>query len=262
MKFVKSVLFVCLSAGFASCEKVIDVDLNTASPKYVIEGTIDNKSDKHWVVITQTKNFDENNNFAGVTGATVVIKDLSGGVDTLQPVMNGVYETRTIKGTPGHTYQLYVNVGGEVFTAQSYMPPVVKLDSLSLAKSEFASQSGVDILVVPHFTDPGGVRNYYRFAFYLNNIKSKSVIVRNDERFDGKATQQAFRGVDAEPLSGDSVEIQMQCIDEWVYKYFYSLEQTIGQNAATPANPVSNIAGGALGYFSAYTVDSKKIFIP
>jgi len=53
-------------------------------------------------------------------------------------------------------------------------------------------------------------------------------------------------------------------IDYPVYKYFFSLENSAtGENqSATPANPVSNIKGGALGYFSVQTIQSREIKVP
>ena len=53
----------------------------------------------------------------------------------------------------------------------------------------------------------------------------------------------------------------MQNIDPVVYKYWFSLSQnaTGETQSASPANPVSNIKGGALGYFSAHTISTKSI---
>ena len=53
----------------------------------------------------------------------------------------------------------------------------------------------------------------------------------------------------------------MQCIDNAVYKYWFSLNQsaTGTSQSASPANAVSNISGGALGYFSVHTVESKTV---
>ena len=61
---------------------------------------------------------------------------------------------------------------------------------------------------------------------------------------------------------GDVVTVEMHSVDQSIYDYFFSLEQTIEQSAATPANPVSNIQGGALGYFSAHTVQTKTTVVP
>jgi hypothetical protein len=61
-------------------------------------------------------------------------------------------------------------------------------------------------------------------------------------------------------LPKDSVTIEMHCIDKPVYDYYYSLGNR--DNSATPANPVSNIVGGALGYFSAHTVRKTTAVVP
>jgi hypothetical protein len=63
---------------------------------------------------------------------------------------------------------------------------------------------------------------------------------------------------------GDLVQIDMQCIDSAIYKYWYSLNRSAtggGQNSATPANPVTNMTGGALGYFSAHTLESRTLVV-
>jgi hypothetical protein len=49
----------------------------------------------------------------------------------------------------------------------------------------------------------------------------------------------------------------MHCIDKVTYDYYYSLTQSSRNGpggGATPANPITNIEGGALGYFAAFTV--------
>ena len=53
-------------------------------------------------------------------------------------------------------------------------------------------------------------------------------------------------------------------IDKANYTYFYSLANTTngGPFSATPANPVSNIDNGGLGYFGAYLKDTISIVIP
>jgi len=56
----------------------------------------------------------------------------------------------------------------------------------------------------------------------------------------------------------------MMCIDEQVYQYLFGLSETIntGLNApASPGNPISNITGGCLGYFSAHTIQKKSLLI-
>ncbi len=56
----------------------------------------------------------------------------------------------------------------------------------------------------------------------------------------------------------------MMCIDAAVYKYWYSFltgGASGDSNSASPANPVTNIKGGALGYFSAHTLQTKTVVV-
>jgi len=56
----------------------------------------------------------------------------------------------------------------------------------------------------------------------------------------------------------------MYCIDENVFKYFFELRQLLNANPfneATPANPDTNLTNGALGYFSAHTIQSKSLTV-
>jgi hypothetical protein len=243
---------------FTSCEKVIDVDLNAASPKYVIEGVVTDGSGPHYVRITQTKNFDENNDFEGVSPAVVTLADDAGNTETLAYTGGGVYRTAALVGTPGSTYYLKIQVGGETFTAESAMPGLVSPDSIYL--EEFTTFG--DPIKIPYvvYQDPPGVRNFYRHLLYVNNVRAESLYISTDARNDGYQVERAlplFGGDDEdveEIKKGDRIRVEMQSIGKEVYDYFFSLDQTISQSAATPANPVSNIRGGALGYFSAHSV--------
>jgi hypothetical protein len=62
----------------------------------------------------------------------------------------------------------------------------------------------------------------------------------------------------------DIVSVEMQCITRPTYLYYYTLNQQSGSGpggGTTPANPPTNIQGGALGIFSAHTVQRKMIRI-
>jgi hypothetical protein len=241
----------------AACRKVITVDLNSASPKYVIEGAITNASGPYQVKITQTKNFSDNNTFPGVSGAVVTISDNAGNTSLLSEGAAGYYTTAGITGVPGRTYYLSVKIGNETFQSVSTMPARVPFDTLYI---ESLTDFGDTLRTATvGYKDPAGIKNYYRYVMYLNNNYVKEVFISNDELTDGKELEQTiFSNGDQEIKQGDSVKVEMQCIDSYVYKYFFTLVQTIGQNSAAPTNPVNNITG-ALGYFSAHSVEVKRI---
>jgi hypothetical protein len=259
---VKNRLLLLLTITvFASCQKVINVDLNSASPKYVIEGGVNNSSEPCRIKITKTSNFSDDNNFEGIENAAVTISDNAGNVASLSYTTDGVYQTTAITGVPGRTYNLTVKLGNETFSSTSQMPYPVNMDTLY--SYDFFGFGDTIKMANLEYQDPAGIKNYYRFVLTLNRVVKESIYISDDEFNDGKnATQYInyFKGEETIKAK-DSVSMEMQCIDAGVYNFFFTLDQTISQSAAAPTNPVSNISGGALGYFSAYTVQRKSIRI-
>lgn len=244
----------------SSCEKVIDVDYDTAETKYVIEGTIsDLSSETPTVKISQTKPFESSNDFEGISGAVVSIRINDTANYILPETSKGIYKTNAFKGIPGFTYTLTVQVGSQKYTASSTIPQVrVKLDTITTDNLSLGGNS--TITVFPAFMDPAGKGNSYRYVQYVNGIQTKKVFVTNDELSDGIKISRPLRDEDGEIVAGDNVKVDLQHIDPAVYLYWYSLDQaSTGTSNATPANPVTNIIGGALGYFSAYSVSSFAI---
>lgn len=253
----------------AACSKVIDVDLNDAEKKYVIEAVVTNQAGGCKVRITQTKNFDENNSFPGVSGATVSITDnTSGTTITLTETTEGLYEDASFAGISGRSYTLNVNIGNgaELFTASSTMPQQVNMDTAYVSAENLFGQ--VWQLSNIEFRDPAGIANQYRFNQYINGKKTKDIYINNDDISDGqKFTTKLYLdpGTDDEDKlqPNDEVRLEMMCIDAAVYTYWFSLMQgaTGESDNATPANPITNIRGGALGYFSAHTLQEKILIV-
>lgn len=252
-----------------SCEKVINIQLDSADTRYVVEGVLTNQPGNCMVLLSQTKDFDASNEFAGISGATIRISEAGGATTQLTETAAGVYQAASLAGTPGKTYTLAVSINGQSFLASSTMPAQVSMDSLFITEDE--APGGKRKLANVQYNDPANVANNYRFVQYINGVKEKEIFVRNDELTDGNLTITKLRypkNDDNEPdnsiKTGDLVTIDMQCIDSAVYKYWYSLNRSAtggGQNSATPSNPVTNMTGGALGYFSAHTLQSRSLLV-
>ena len=58
------------------------------------------------------------------------------------------------------------------------------------------------------------------------------------------------------------MRIEIDHIDEKVYNYWFSLSQNVNDATAAPANPVTNLSNGALGYFSAFSRSSVEGIVP
>ena len=262
----KIFLPILLIVFFSSCRKVIKLDLKNNEPRYVIEGIITNQNGVCSVLISRSKNFYGDNQFAGISGAQVKVKD--NGVEfILNETSSGIYENSTLNGTPGHVYELSVSIGNEIFSAISKMPQPVNLDTLFISTGPFGQFKFPNI----NYTDPAGINNGYRFVQYVNGIKDPAIFWDDDEFTDGQfISRQLDSGIDREDdpgniKSGDAVRIDLLTIDEAVLKFWYTLSTggaEGGGHLVAPSNPVTNIQGGALGYFSAHTVSSRTVIAP
>ncbi len=265
MKKIITTIFIV--SALASCTKTINVDLNTADPQLVVEGTITDDVNSNQVRITKTVNFSETNNFPAVTGAIVTISDDVGNTDTLNEVSPGLYKPSTLIGVSGRTYNLKIITEGKTITAQSKMPNKVNLDTLDYIEQVFGPASGSDknYSVIPRFKDPVGRGNSYRFIQSTTKLGlDKSLIIANDNTLDGKVNQRPILNRDYDIKIGDTVTIEMQNIDEHVYLYLNALNNIAGNGpggGTTPANPPTNLVGTPLGFFSAHTIQHKTIVI-
>jgi hypothetical protein len=251
---------------FASCEKVIDLELNNAEKKYVVEAIVTDQPGTARVMITQTKNFDENNNFPGISGAIVKVTESGGPATLFNETSPGVYESSTLAGVSGKTYDLSVAINGNNFTASCAMPVTVNFDTLYVTDELLFTETRKIANV--EYRDPPGRGNSYRFIQYVNRLKEDFLMIQNDDYTDGRNINSKlffFTDEDKHKIkSGDTLRIDMLCIDPAIYKYWFSLDRSAsGQSGqATPSNPVTNMKGGALGYFTAQTLQTKTMIVP
>lgn len=266
MKHSFSILVaLALITGFTSCQKVIDVDVDEAEKKIVIDAVLSDEAGGCIVKVSKTKNINDDNAFNGVAGAVITIKDEAGTVSSLTEESAGIYKNSTLVAEPGKKYELTVLVEGHTFTSTSVTPQPIPLDSIYIKKQKFFDEDEIFACVV--FQDPAGKRNYYRMIQTVNNKRTDGNFIMDDELSDGKkfnSTLYFFADDEEKMKPGDNVIVEMQCINADVYKYWFSLDQsaTGSSQSAAPANPVSNISGGALGYFSTHTVSRKSVVVP
>jgi hypothetical protein len=265
--------FISVSLVFLTgCTKVIDIDLNSADPQLVVEANIsDDSTERAEVRINQSVNFDQSNSFPAVRSAFVTILDQTDNVtDTLKETSAGIYQSAKMTGKTEHTYVLSIKTGDKTLTSTARIPRKVALIDIEMrSQSLFGNTS---YLIIPKFTDLKGVGDYYRFILTTNNKLKNDVAVLSDELGDGSPNgRPIFRGASSSDTTddllkvGDTIQLEMQCIDKGVYQFFNTLNSGGGGapgGGTTPASPVTNIKGtGVLGYFSAHTKQIKSVVI-
>jgi hypothetical protein len=251
-----------LSIFFVSCQKVVNLKLNTSSSQIVIVGKISNQTGVDTVSISKSVNFSDPNVFPQVSGAKVYLSDNAGNKDTLKELKAGSYITKpTFKGIAGRTYTVTVIVDGQTYVANSTIPQPVAIDSVYIGTDINGGFGGArgnkekTINVV--FKDPVDILNFYQMVDFINGVQQNTNII-NDHLLDGQSIARSIR--EKNIVVGDSITIALQCIDNGVYEYF----RTAGRDnleSSMPANPVSNFNNNALGYFNAYSVTRKSIVV-
>ena len=246
------------------CEKEIQLALDPNQSLLVIDGSITDEVGPYTIKLSKSNNISASSNFLAMTNALVIVKDNLGTIDTLKHEKEGQYKTNKIKGIYGNTYYLEVQVADKKYTANATMPQKVALDSLRI--NPFPFNSEVRYNVIPVYTDPIQLGNSYRFIQKINDTLDQTFHVFNDNLNNGKVNQRPLRGGSdsLEVKLKDIVAVEMQCITRPTYLYYYTLYQQSGAGpggGTTPSNPPTNIIGGALGIFSAHTVQRKQIQI-
>lgn len=260
----KTRFFILGAVTLFSCQKVVQLNLNTEPPQLVIQGEVTDGAGPYTVTINRSVGFYSDNNFPPVDGATVKISDNTGLTDTLTETTPGNYQTHLLQGVIGNTYTLSVTVADTTYTAVSTMPAKVPLDSITFDNT--GGRRNKQIIPQADYQDPAGVKNYYRFVLYINGTPfTRNIYAFSDRLTDGKYVIQSLR-MDSSYLNpGDQLRVDMDCIDVSVYNYFNQLAQATGagtfNTAAAPANPATNITNGAYGVFSAHTLSSKTVTV-
>jgi len=246
------------------CEKEIQLALDPNQSLLVIDGSITDEVGPYYINLSKSTSISAPSNYFAVTNALVIVKDNLGQIDTLKHEKEGRYKTNKIKGIYGNTYYLEVQVEDKKYSANSTMPQKVVLDSLRI--NPFTLNSEVRYSVIPVYTDPITLGNSYRFIQKINDTLDQTFHVFNDNLNNGKENQRPLRGGSdsLEVKLKDIVAVEMQCITRPTFLYYFTLYQQSGAGpggGTTPANPPSNIIGGALGIFSAHTVQRRQIQI-
>jgi len=251
MRAIRNALLLASLFCLGSCEKVIPLDLNNSVSSVVIQGNVYDQTGPYYVRISKSANFDESNAYPPVTGARVEITDNFSQNEVLTETVPGTYATSRLRGVQGRTYSLTVKTAKDTFKAVSTMPIAVRMDSIYFTVNPF---SGEKVTTV-RFNDPPYSVNYYRIVYYINNVLQKEFYTLDDDLFQGAMVRYGLqsRGSDIKLVKGDNVTVWLESIDKGVYEFFRTAGREGGQTTS-PANPISNISNGALGYFNACSV--------
>ena len=251
----------------ASCQKVIDVPLNDAEIQTIVEGKLYDEQYQSFIKLSRSGSVYDNSGFEKVSGAVITVTDDQSNTWTFveDPAEPGTYRDSTFLTQPNTTYDLNIVNGSEVYTATSTTSSDVQFDSLDyiITVGGFGQQEAdTNYFTFFNFTDNGLEENYYRIIPYTNNERSEAWYLSEDQLYNGNNFRQPFFA--DQFSSGDTLVAVLVSMDKPTYTYFYTLanNQDASPFSPTPGNPVTNIEGGAIGYFGAFMTGYEILIYP
>lgn len=249
----------------SSCLEVMDLKHEDNEPVLIVDGVITDQPGPYQVRLSTTISFNADEPDLDVENATVSISDDQGNDDLLIHVGDGIYETSTIQGEVGRTYELTIEHEGRIYTSQSTMLPVSEIAETAsyFRRATTFYDEGYYVAMAALVSDPDRI-NYYRWKIYKNDSLysgTEDIIVAEDEYIDD-----SFEFEFSYPFElDDEVKIEMSSLNKDAYDYYNGLIEVLSSDGGLfsppPVNAPTNISNGALGLFQANAVSTATVTI-
>jgi hypothetical protein len=268
------ILAVGLSIGLfvTGCEKAINVPLKTASPRLVIDASIDwvkNTAGNEQKIVLSTTTGYYSPDFPSVSGAVITVTNASNTVfNFVETPGTGQYVCRDFLPVIGQTYNLKIVLNGETYTASETFTPVPKIED-NIDQNDKGGEMGDEIEVAFSYNDDASQAN-----FYLNSIRQPyspfpELEVEDDEHTNGNLMQESYSHEKLK--AGDQVDFKLYGISKSYYNYMFKLILATGNDGnpfpTTPSAVRGNIINQtnnnnyAFGYFRLAEVATKSYTI-
>lgn len=231
---MKKYLFILISFLCLSCEDTIDVDLNNAEPKLVIDASINwfkgTPGNEQSIQLTLSAPYFEVD-VPPATGAQVRITNSSNTIFEFNEDGNsGIYRNNTFVPQIDETYNLEIIYQNEIYSAAETLKSVVDIEYVE--QNDEGGFSGDETELKAFYTDPANIENFYFFEFVSDIPVIPSLEVYDDEFNDGN---QIFGFYTEEELAtGDIVDIRIHGISERFYEYMFILLQQNSDEGFSP----------------------------
>ncbi len=254
-RFYSSFLLLLFCHLLSSCEEVIDINLNDADQRVVIEADLNNLPSAQVIYVTRTVPFNDARPHEVVTDAVVEVTGPRNNTSNFiySPEHQG-YVSRSFSARENSTYTLRVIVDEKVYESTESMPAQVPVDSVGMLRENIFNDTYY--FATFRFQDPAGVPNYYKYNVSVDGRPFKFFSVFSDKFNDGLYVTHQVGSVDNDIDINSKVVVRRQSVSAAVFRYWDELQST-NPGSAAPANPTSNISNGALGYFG---VSSAMIY--
>jgi hypothetical protein len=249
-----SLLFVLL---FSSCDKVVELDLETGDPKIIIDAEIiwvkGTNGSEQTIKITRMAPY-YSADVPKVSGAHVRVENSEGTIFTFNESAPGLYVCTNFVPVINMEYKLFVDVDGQSLTATEKLIAVPTVDKID--QELMPDITGPDLIVVAfYYKDPADQTNYYLTDYKADFLRFPDYTSTSDEFINGNEINEKFGDPDLKP--GKTLDITHRGISKNFYSYMNLILEVANSNpfGAAPGNIRGNIINTtdtnnfALGYF-------------
>lgn len=251
--FIK-ILIIAIGLFLTSCEDVIEVDLDTAPPKLVIDASIDwvkNTAGNEQKITLSTTTGYYNEAFPTVSGASVVVTNSAKkAFQFIETSDTGEYVCNNFEPVIGETYNLTINLNGQTYTATETLINAPDIED-QIDQNDKGGFGGDEVEITYYFQDNAAQNNYYLHSFVNPRVAYPEFQVENDENTQGNRTPAFYANKDLKP--GDVINIKLYGISKRYSEYF----KKIGQASGNGGNPFPTTPVGVRGNIVNQT-DSKN----
>ncbi len=258
------ILPLLLVAFMYGCEEVIEIDLNSADPQIVSEGTITLDSIAN-IRLTYTSDYFNPEGAEFITDAEITLSDNRGGLDTLKHVGGGYYRGKNIIGQENTEYHLKIIKDAKIYECTTSLGEKPDIHSIEVDTLDFGFNFDDEISMEVKINI---IKGHHKGSPFLLNFDYSDINLGDDynliSELSAKNDTLQFRVIIDELIEDDNLYISIHTIDEPIYDFFSMLNDALNANtmsSATPYNPTSNISNGMLGYFSATARSDYKVKI-
>ncbi|WP_395056382.1 DUF4249 domain-containing protein [Flavobacterium sp.] len=269
MKTISNYLFIIIAVLFlTSCENPVDISLDTAQPKLVIDAVIKwqkgTSGNEQKIKLTTTTDF-YTNIIPAVSGATVYITNSANTVfNFIETPNTGEYICTNFVPVVNENYTLTVINNGQTYKATDKLLATPNIDTTN--QISVPGVGGTDLIQVKFFYQDNGLEDNFYLIGFKNSTKAFTEFgVIKDRFFQGNQMFGFY--TDDKLKAGDKLDIYLQGISERYNNYMEKLLNIAAIDGGNPfATPPATLRGNIinqtneanfpLGYFSLGEVDT------
>jgi hypothetical protein len=272
MKLLQIIIILSLALFVTGCEKAINVPLKTASPRLVVDASIDwvkNTAGNEQKIVLSTTTGYYSSEFPSVSGAVVTVTNASNTVFAfVETPATGQYVCRNFLPVIGQTYVLKIVLNGETYTASETFTAAPKIED-NIDQNNEGGEVGDEVEMTFYYQDDASQANFYLTSITQPHSPFPELEVEDDEFSNGNLMQESYSHEKLK--AGEKIDIKLYGISKSYYNYIFKLILASGNDgnpfptipSAVRGNIVNqtNSNNYAFGYFRLAEIDAKSYTI-